>query len=453
MTLDRNRLVPLIVACALFMENLDSTIIATALPTIARALDEDPLHLSFAITSYLLSLSVFIPLSGWMADRYGTRAVFRNAILIFVVGSIGCAASQSIGQLVAARLLQGLGGAMMVPVGRLVLLGPPLGGLIVTVASWRWIFLINIPIGIVGWLLVSRHIRDLRDTEPAPLDLGGWMLLGSGVAGVVFGFESLGKNVLPALLQWLVLGVGVLLLGLYVRHARQDSAPILNLGLLRIPTFRIAISGGSLFRIGIGSFSLLMPMMLQLGFGLDALQSGLITFASAIGALLLKTIARRITQRHGFRRLLVVNAVISSLALMACALLRPETPYLLVIVFLLTAGFLRSLQFTCINAMAFADVDETQMSQATSFSSTAQQLSLSIGVGIAAQVLNLSLALRQGDTLIVSDFATAFCVIGLISMSSALSFRRLSADAGSNVSGHRLALAGSVAESASEAGK
>lgn len=466
MTLDRNRLVPLIVASALFMENLDSTIIATALPGIARSLGEDPLHLSLAITSYLLALSIFIPLSGWMADRYGSRRVFRNAILIFVVGSVCCAASQSIGQLVAARLLQGLGGAMMVPVGRLVLLrevpksqlisamayltipalmaplmGPPLGGLIVTYASWRWIFLINVPIGALGWWLVNRYIRDVREPDTAPLDLAGWMLLGGGVAGIVFGFESLGKNVLPANLPWLCLGVGLLLLMLYLRHARTDEAPILRLSLLSIPTFRSAITGGTLFRIGVGSVSLLMPMMLQLGFGLSPLHSGLITFASAAGALMLKTISKRVTQRYGFRRLLVVNAIISSLALMLCGALRPETPYLVMIGFLFVAGFLRSLQFTCINAMAFADVPEPRMSQATSFSSTAQQLSLSMGVGIGSQLLNLSLALRHGQTLSTEDFTLAFCGIGLISMLSLISFRRLAPDAGDNVSGHRLALA------------
>lgn len=472
--IDRSRLVPLIVASALFMENLDATIIATALPQIAHSLGEDPLNLSLAITAYLLALAIFIPLSGWMADRYGARHVFRNAIVIFVAGSLGCAAAQDIGQLVAARVLQGLGGAMMVPVGRLVLLrevpkpelvramvyltvpalmapllGPPLGGLIVTYTSWRWIFLINLPIGVLGWWLVSRYIRDLRGPDPAPLDLAGWMLLGGGLAGVVFGFESLGKHVLSPDLTWLALIGGTVLLMLYVRHARRDEAPVLPLSLLRVPTFRASVTGGSLFRIGVGAFSLLLPMMLQLGFGLSALHSGLITFASAVGALLLKFIATRVTRRYGFRRLLIVNGLLCGVTLILCAGLRPETPYLLVIGFLVVMGFLRSLQFTCINAMAFADVDEARMSQATSFSSTAQQLALSIGVGIGAQVLNLSLALRHGQVLDVIDFTAAFCVIGLISLVSVLSFRRLAEDAGAQVSGHRLAMA---EESGSTAG-
>lgn len=468
--LPRNRLVPLIVACALFMENLDSTVIATALPAIARSLNEDPLHLSLAITSYLLSLSIFIPLSGWMADRYGARRVFRNAILIFVLGSICCAASQSIGQLIAARVLQGLGGAMMVPVGRLVLLrevpkselvgamayltipalmapifGPPLGGLIATYASWRWIFLVNLPIGVLGWWLVNRYIRDIRETGQPPLDLAGWMLLGAGLAGIVFGFENLGKHVLPPQVPEASLLVGIVLLMLYVAHARVDEAPIVRLSLLRVTTFRVSVTGGSLFRIGVGSFSLLMPMMLQVGFGLSALRSGLITFAGAVGALLMKTLAERLTRHYGFRKLLVANTLISSAALIVCGFVRPSLPYVLVIGFLLLTGFLRSLQFTCINAMAYADIDEHEMSQATSFSSTAQQLALSVGVGIGSQVLALSLLLRGGTTLSPIDFSAAFCAVGLLSMMSFFSFRRLAPDAGSNVSGHRLAAADDTA--------
>ncbi|WP_157534492.1 MFS transporter [Hydrocarboniphaga effusa] len=462
----RGMLVPLIVACALFMENLDSTIIATALPAIARSMNEDPLHLSMAVTSYLLSLAIFIPLSGWMADRYGARRVFRNAILIFVLGSIGCAASQSIGQLISARMLQGLGGAMMVPVGRLVLLrevdkanlvgamsyltipalmapilGPPLGGLIVTFASWRLIFLINVPIGALGWWLVSRYIREVREEHQPPLDLAGWMILGAGLAGVIFGFENLGKHVLsPGVAPAILLG-GIALLVLYAWHAKHEHSPILKLSLMRVATFRVSVTGGSLFRIGVGAFSVLLPMMLQLGFGLSALQSGSITFASAVGGLLMKTIAQRLTRRFGFRDLLIRNTLICGCALVLCGWLRPSLPYALMIGFLVLTGFFRSLQFTCVNAMAFADIDEDDMSQATSFSSTAQQLALSIGVGIGVQVLNISMALRRDTALDDLDFTIAFLVMGLISLSSLLSFRRLAPNAGSSVSGHRLALA------------
>jgi len=460
------RLIPLIVASALFMENLDSTIIATALPAIARSLHEDPLHLSLAISSYLLSLSVFIPVSGWMADRYGARRVFRNAIIVFVLGSVACAAAQNIGELLLARAAQGIGGAMMVPVGRLVLLrqvpkselvsamsyltvpalmapifGPPLGGLIVTFESWRWIFLINVPIGALGYALVTRYIRDSAGTLPQGFDLAGWMLVGGGLAGLVLGFENLGKRVLPAEIPPFLVVMGAALLALYVRHARSDASPILRLSLLRIATFRASVTGGTLFRIGVGSFSLLMPMMLQLGFGLSPLNSGLVTFSSAVGALLMKTMAQKLTRRYGFRRLLVWNTLISSAALAGCGGFSAATPHLFIIAFLLVSGFFRSLEFTCVNTLAFADVEERDMSQATSFSSTAQQLALSMGIGIGSQVLNLSLAARHAAELLPRDFTAAFCAVGLVSLSALLSFLRLAPDAGSNVSGHRIAVA------------
>ena len=474
-TSPRSRVVPLIVACALFMENLDSTIISTALPAIARDLHEDPLHLSLAITSYLLSLTIFIPLSGWLADRYGARTIFRNAILVFVLGSLACAAAQDIGGLIAARMLQGLGGAMMVPVGRLVLLrqipkselvsamtfvtipallapifGPPVGGLIVTYASWQWIFLINLPIGVLGWVLVSRYVRDARELTPPSLDLAGWWLLGGGLAGLVFGLESLGKHVVSAQLTYLSLAVGALLMVLYVRHAQHDEAPLIRLSLLRIPTFRASVTGGSLFRVGVGASTLLLPMMLQLGYGMTPLDSGLLTFATAVGALAMKTVAPGVTRRFGFRHILVHNTVLCSVALAITAWLSPHWPMALAIAFLVLSGFLRSLQFTCINALAFADVAEREMSQATSASSTAQQLALSVGVGVSSQVLNLSMAIRGDPALVPADFAIAFIAMALVSLLGVLSFRSLAQDAGQSVSGHRLALAHGPAATAAD---
>ncbi|MCC2655167.1 MAG: transporter [Panacagrimonas sp.] len=465
-----SRLVPLIVACALFMENLDATIISTALPAIARDLNEDPLHLSLAITSYLLSLAIFIPLSGWLADRYGARTVFRNAILVFVLGSLGCAASQGIGGLVAARVLQGLGGAMMVPVGRLVLLrevpkselvgamafvtipalmapifGPPLGGLIVTYASWQWIFLINLPVGVLGFVLVSRYIPDVRGELRAPLDLAGWWLLGGGLGGVVFGLESLGKQVVAPQVTALCLGGGTLLLALYWRHARADDAPLLRPSLLDVPTFRASVTGGSLFRLGVGGSTLMLPMMLQIGYGLSALDSGLITFSGAVGALAMKTVAPAVARRFGFRRILVHNTLLSAVTLTICGWLSPHWPVTLAMAFLVLTGFLRSLQFTCVNALAFADIAERDMSQATSASSTAQQLALTVGVGAASQLLNLSLAMRGAQQLSAVDFTWAFAGLGLLSLLAMIWFRALAPDAGQTVSGHRLALANAPA--------
>ncbi|MGH7089708.1 MAG: MFS transporter, partial [Stellaceae bacterium] len=302
MALPRQTIVPLIVACALLMQNVDSTVIATAIPKIAEDLGVPALRLNLAITSYLLSLAIFIPLSGWTADRYGARTVFRAAILVFTLGSIACGISQSLTQLVLARIFQGMGGAMMVPVGRLVLLravpkaelvramsfltvpaligpilGPPLGGFIVTYWSWRWVFFINVPIGILGMALVSRYIENVREDRTPPLDKAGFLLAGSGLAAVMFGFETVGRGMLAPEIAASLLVAGAILLALYWLHARAAASPIIDLGLMRIATFRYSIVGSGVFRIGIEGLPFLMPMLLQVGFGLSPFQSGLLS--------------------------------------------------------------------------------------------------------------------------------------------------------------------------------
>jgi EmrB/QacA subfamily drug resistance transporter len=457
----RRSVVPLIVACALFMENLDSTVIATALPSIAQSLGEDPLRLNLAITSYLLSLAVFIPLSGWIADRYGARPVFRAAILTFTVGSACCGLAQSLPALVAARILQGLGGAMMVPVGRLVMLrtvpkselvramsyltvpallgpvlGPPVGGFIVTYSSWRWIFYINLPIGLIGIVLATLFIEDVREPAVRPLDLRGFILAGIGLSGLMFGFETAGRGVLSLPLVAAMIGGGAVALALYGFHARLSTAPIIDLSLLRIPTFAAAVTGGSLFRVGVGALPFLLPLLLQLVFGLSAFNSGLLTFASAAGAMTMKMTAAPIIRAFGFRRVLIGNAVISSAFIMSYSLFSPATPHWLILVGLLAGGFFRSLEFTSINTLAYADVSAELMSRATSFQSMAQQLSVSIGVGIGALLLHLMMLLRGGETLATADFTAAFLAVGIISISSVLFFLSLAREAGAEVSGH-----------------
>jgi EmrB/QacA subfamily drug resistance transporter len=455
-------IVPLVVACALFMQNLDSTVIATALPTIARDMHEDPLRLNLAITSYLLSLAVFIPLSGWMADRFGARPVFCCAICVFTLGSAGCGLADSLPELVAARIVQGMGGAMMVPVGRLVLLrtvpksdlvralaflsmpallgpviGPPLGGFIVTYSSWRWIFYINLPVGALGIAMGYFFIADIKEAGAGPLDLRGFVLAGAGLAGLTFGLEAVGRGALP------VMVVGGLIVGgaicgiLYILHARHASYPIIDLGLVRIPTFRASIFGGSLFRIGVGASPFLLPMMLQLGFGMNALGSGLLTFASAAGAMTMRLTATPVIRRLGFRRVLIGNALISSLFLMGYGFFRAGTPHLLIFAVLLIGGFFRSMQFTCVNTLAYADVEPAIMSRATSLASMAQQLSVSFGVGFAALLLHVTLTLRHETALAADDFPTAFAAVGLVSLASLVYFVRLAPEAGAEVSGHR----------------
>ncbi|HUY68015.1 MAG TPA: MFS transporter, partial [Alphaproteobacteria bacterium] len=304
-----SRIVPLIVACALFMEQLDGSIIATALPAIARDLRTDPLHLNLAITSYMFSLAVFIPLSGWIADRFGTRTVFRAAIVVFTLGSVLCGVSQDLWQLIAARILQGAGGAMMVPVGRLAMLrtvprrelvnamtwlttpaligpvlGPPLGGFIVTYASWRWIFYVNVPIGLLGIVLATVFIEDMRGEKREPLDWRGFLLMGLALSGLVFSFETVGRRLVAGDVVGALFAGGALCVGLYLVHMRNHDHPIVDLRLVRFQTYRISLASGMLFRVGIGALPFLLPMMLQVGFGLSAATSGLITFGSALGA-------------------------------------------------------------------------------------------------------------------------------------------------------------------------
>lgn len=454
------RTLALIVAAALFMENLDTTIIATALPDIASDIGSSPLKVNLAITSYLLSLSIFIPLSGWMADRFGARRVFSSAIAVFMAGSIACAAADSLFGLVAARILQGFGGAMMVPVGRLVILravpkgelikaltyltlpallgpvlGPPIGGFIVTYSSWRWIFLLNIPVAVLGIILSLLYIPPIRAAVLPKLDWIGYLLTAFGLASLVFAFEAMGRFPLSNAALGAIAGLGALCLVIYWARARNMAEPVVNLRLMKIATFRRAILGGSIFRIGIGALPVLLPLMLQLGFGLTAFASGLLTFASAAGALVMKGATQFFLRSFGFRRVLIVNGILCGLVIMGYALFTPALSHGIIFAALLAGGFIRSLQFTGLNALSYADVSEGAMSGASTFTAMMQQLSLSVGAGTAALALHLTLAERHGDTLSAADFQPAYLLIGGIVILSSLLFLGLRKDAGANVSG------------------
>jgi EmrB/QacA subfamily drug resistance transporter len=457
-----DRIVPLIVATALFMENMDSTVISTSLPAIARALDTNPLALKLAVTSYLLSLAIFIPASGWTADRFGTRNVFRTAIGVFVLGSIGCAASHSLEQFVLARIVQGVGGAMMTPVGRLILVrsidkqllvnamslvtipaligpicGPPLGGFITTFASWHWIFLINVPIGLVGIALVSRFIANVYAERQDPFDVPGFILSGLAIAGLAFGLSALGLEFLPTKIVVALIAAGAVSAVAYVIHAKRSPAPILDLSLLRLPTFRASIVGGFLFRLGIGALPFLLPLLLQVGFKLTPFQSGLITFTAALGAMFMKAAVASVLRRFGYRNVLVYNALISSAFLAACATFVQGMPFAAMIAILLSGGFFRSLQFTSINTIAYAEIEPAKMSRATSMVAAAQQLSLSTGVAVGALVVELMVRLRQSTTIAINDFPPAFLFVSLLSASAVLVFARLPHDAGAELSGRK----------------
>jgi EmrB/QacA subfamily drug resistance transporter len=459
--LPRHVIVPLIVACALFMENFDGAVIATALPEIARDLGSDPIRLSAAITAYLFGLAAFIPASGWIADRFGAQSVFRAAIAVFMLGSIGCGFADSLTTLIIARVVQGAGGAMMVPVGRLVLLrtvekkelvsamawltvpaligpvmGPPVGGAIATFASWRWIFWLNIPIGLLGIGLASRFIPALPPVERRPFDLPGFVLIAVGLAALMAGLETVAHGLMPPIATLGLFVVGVASLSAYVAHAGRCRAPILDLILLRLPSFRTVMVGGTVFRVAVGGLPFLLPLLFQLGFGLSPFASGLLTFASAAGAIVMKMTAQPILRRFGFRRVLLWNALICGASLALYAFFRPETPHVLILMILLMTGFFRSLQFTALNTLAYADVPDSQMSSATTAASMAQQFSASIGIALAAVALQLVLMLRGGQSPLPPDFHSLFLFFGLITASSALSFRRLASDAGAAMSGH-----------------
>jgi EmrB/QacA subfamily drug resistance transporter len=461
---NRERLIPLIVAVALFMENMDSTVIATSLPAIATDIGAHPLELKLAITSYLLALAIFIPASGWMADRFGARTVFRTAIAVFMIGSIGCALSHSLGNFVVARFIQGMGGAMMSPVGRLVLMrtiekrklidamalvtmpallgpviGPALGGFITTYATWHWIFLINIPIGVLGIALVSIFFDELRADTREPFDSIGLMLVGLGVGGLSFGMTVAGIALIPAAVTATLIVGGALATVLYVVHARHIAAPIVDLTLFRLSTFRAGVSGGFLFRIGVGALPFLLPLLMQLGFGMTPFQSGLVTLSSSVGALLMKTAVSPIVKWLGFRNVLVWNGLIAAAAIAAAATFTQTMPVAVMIAVLLTGGFFRSLQFTSINVIAFADVEPARMSRATSLVAMGQQLSQSVGVAVGALALEAILDLRGETHLAADDFPPAFLLAALISATSILLFARMPADAGAEMASHRLA--------------
>jgi len=454
----RDRIVPLIIAVALFMENMDSTVISTSLPAIAADIGTNPLALKLAVTSYLLSLAIFIPASGWTADRFGARTVFGAAIAVFVLGSIGCALSSSLTDFVVARIVQGMGGAMMTPVGRLVLvrtiskrelvgamvwvttpalvgpvLGPPIGGFITTYATWHWIFIINVPIGVLGILLAIRYIPDVRAEDDARFDIVGMALAGLGIGGMAFGLSVLGLNFLPwAVVAGLVFG-GACFFAAYLVHARRVNNPALDLSLFRIPTFFASVCGGFIFRLGLGALPFLLPLMLQVGFGMTPFQSGMITFATALGAMGMKWATANILRRFGFRNILVFNSIISAAFLAVCAAFTAATPVWVMMFLLFLGGFFRSLQFTSVNTIAYADVEPRRVARATALVSVAQQLAVSSGVAVGALAVELTVHFKGNNTLQAADFPPAFLVVAAISALSILIFVRLPPEAGAEM--------------------
>jgi len=444
----------------MFMEQLDGTVLATALPSMARDLGASAPSLSIALTSYLISLAIFIPVSGRIADRFGARTVFRGAIIVFVLGSMACASASSVWFLVAARFFQGVGGALMLPVGRLVLnrsvekrdliaatswvlipaivgpiLGPPLGGFIVTYLNWRWIFYINVPIGLLGVVLVSLYIANMRGEVPERTDYTGIALSSLSLGLLLFGFELVSHEgaLKPALA---LLAVGAVLGSLYIRHARTAKDPILDLSLMRIPTFGTSVIAGAITRVTQGAHPYLLPLMMQLGFGLSAVQSGLMTFATAIGSFVAKPLAALLLRRFGFRDTLLVNGVFASLGYAICGCFRPGWPAPLMFLVMVMSGFFMSLQFTGYNTVAYDEIEQERMGSATSFYTTFQQLMLSIGICAGAAGLQAAMAIDGHARPHLGDFTAAFWAVAAVSLTATIWNARFSPDAGHEISGH-----------------
>ncbi|SEP73242.1 drug resistance transporter, EmrB/QacA subfamily [Devosia sp. YR412] len=449
-----SRVVPLILATALFMENMDSTVIATSLAAIAADIGTDPISLKLALTAYLVALAIFIPISSWMADRFGARNVFRVAMAVFVIGSMACAFSNSLLAFVGARFLQGMGGALMTPVARLVLVrstprhdlvnamawltipgligpivGPPFGGFLTTFFSWHWIFLINVPIGVLGIVLVGRFLPDTIRNAPRRIDFKGFALAGPAFALVAFGTSVISLPALPPMVGVVATLVGLALVYLYTRHALSTDNPLFDLRLLRFPFFRSAVVAGTFFRLGQGATPFLFPLMLQLSFGYTPFESGMITFASAVGAIIAKFVANGIFVRIGFRMALVLSTGISALGLLAMGLYTPETAIALIIGILVFVGFWQSMFWTGSNAFVFADIEDKDAGQANVIAQVSVQLSIAFGVALGGGILEASTAMRGGE-IALGDFHVAFIALAVLCLLSTVMFWRLPHNAG-----------------------
>lgn len=430
-------IIPVIVALAFLMEQLDSTIITTAVPDIAHSLQVTPVQMSLAVAAYVLSVAIFIPVSGWFADRFGARHIFIAALAVFTIGSVLCGLSQSFAMLVAMRVVQGLGGAMMTPVGRLILLrsfprselmtamaymtlpaimgpviGPLLGGVITTYFSWRWIFYVNIPFGVLGILLALRFVDNMREHDIAGFDFAGFLMVGGGLGLLQVALEGVSHPVMPPLVIVLAAVAAIaLLLGFYL-YARRAPAPAVDLTLFRSRSFRVGTLAGGICRIGMNGVPYLLPLMLQVGFGLSPIASGSITFIGSVGAVIIRNLLAPVIRVYGFRFVLIGSAIAGSIGLAGFAWIEPQTPHYLILLWVFVFGLTRSAQFMSSNTLAYAETPDRQLSRATSLGGVLQQLSVGLGVSVSAVLLALVSA--RSATLTPERFHEVFLISALI---------------------------------------
>jgi EmrB/QacA subfamily drug resistance transporter len=449
---------PLLVAGTFFMENLDATIITPAIPRMAESFAVQPVDLNTSISAYMLTLGIFIPVSGWMADRFGPRRVFCAAIAVFTIASLLCGLSATLPELVAMRILQGIGGAMMVPVGRLVVLrqtpkeqligaiatltwpaliapvlGPPLGGLISDHANWRWIFYINLPLGLLALIFAWRLVPNTASQQRKPFDWPGFALAGSGLFCLLSFAELLSRPEASPLAVVALLVIGAGLLAFSVRHFNRVATPMIDLAPLKTATFAVTIWGGSLFRMGVSAVPFLVPIMFQVAFGYSALEAGGMLMAVFAGNLLMKPMTTSILRRFGFRRVLVVNGLVNAISIGLCAAVNPTMPLPVICAILFVGGMARSMQFTALNTIAFADVPQDRMSGANTLFSAVFQLAMGLGIALGAVSWRLGEAI-SGSADGIWPFRIAFLVVAAISLIGIFDSIRLEPDAGKNVS-------------------
>jgi EmrB/QacA subfamily drug resistance transporter len=456
----RGTAIALLVAAAFFMENLDATVLITALPQMATSFGVHPVDLNIGVSAYVLTLAILIPASGWVADRVGPRLVFAGALAAFTLASILCGLSNTLPGFVAARMLQGAAGALMVPVGRLVVLrntakpdlmraiatitwpglaapvlGPPVGGFLATYFSWHWIFFLNVPIGLVCLVLAWRLIPPGRAEGSRPFDAIGFVLTGGACLGLIYGLERISREDADPTTALACLLVAAILALLSVRHLRRHHAPLLELWAFQVRSFAVTIWGGSLFRTAIGAVPFLLPLMFQLGFGLDGFSAGLLVLAVFAGNLAMKPFTTAILRRFEFRAVLLVNGVLNAVAILGCALLTPATPVPVIAGLLFVSGLARSMQFTAINTLAFADIPDTRMSGANTVFNMAQQLALGLGVALGAVALRAAgwFNPTPGSGIPVADFQLAFVVVGCVCLASLIDVLTLSRTAGDEI--------------------